>query len=243
MMNPQLRRAALGLLAVLAIGGAPGRARADAHSSKSAEECHGSDSDLNYVFLRDGDRVAISGSGKDIARARQLRQGGERLLWLRDGGQEYVVRDPAILKQIDAAWKPIEELGEAQGKLGSEQGELGRQQGELGARQGVLGTRQGTLSVREASLSMREASDTLSDDERAQVARQRREIKSQMRALDRQIRALERPMKELGDRMEAMGRDMEALGKKIEAASQKAMADLRALTRRAITSGAARPVK
>jgi bla regulator protein blaR1 len=242
MNKTRLRPLALGLFAVLAAGGVAGEARADrSRSSSSADPS--SEPELNYVLLREGDRISMSGDTRDIERARRLRQGNEALLWLRDGGQEYVIRDPALLKQVDAAWKPVEEIGEAQGKLGSQQGELGRQQGEYGAQQGLLGTRQGTLSVREASLSMRESSDSLSDDDRAQIARQRREIRNQMRAIDKQMRAIDRPMRELGEKMNVLGREMEVLGRKMEAASHRAMADMRGLVKHAIASGAARPVK
>lgn len=242
MNTTRLRPLALGLALVLAAGGLAREARADrSHVSSSADAP--SEPELNYVLLREGDNVSMSGDTRDIERARRLRQGNEPLLWLRDAGQEYVVRDPAILKQIDALWKPVEELGEAQGKLGKQQGEYGKQQGQYGAQQGLLGTRQGTLSVREASLSMRENNDSLTDDDRAQIARQRREIRSQMRNLEKQMHALERPMKELGDKMDVLGREMNVLGHKLEAASHKAMGEMRGIVKRAIASGAARPVK
>jgi bla regulator protein BlaR1 len=243
MMNTRLRPLALGLFAVLAIWGPDGSARADRGHPPTVSDARPSEPELNYILMRDGDRISMSGDTKDIERARRLRQGNEALLWFRDGGQEYVLRDPAILKQVEGTWKPVDEIGEAQGKLGSQQGELGRQMGEIGTQQGLLGTRQGTLSVREASLSLREGSDSLSDDGRAQIARQRREIRNQVRALDRQMRALDRPMKELGDKMEVMSREMDVLGHKMEAAAHKAMAEMRAIVKRAIGSGAARPVK
>jgi hypothetical protein len=50
-------------------------------------------------------------------------------------------------------------------------------------------------------------------------------------------------MKDLGDKMQALAREMEVLGHKMEAASHKAEAELRALVRRAITTGAARPAR
>jgi hypothetical protein len=242
MNKTRLRPLALGLFAVLAAGAFAGEARADrSHPPSSADGP--SEPELNYVFLHEGDNISMSGDTRDIERARRLRQGNEPLLWVRDGGQDYVIRDAALLKQFDALWKPVEELGEAQGKLGKQQGEYGRQQGQYGAQQGLLGTRQGTLSVREASLSLRENNDSLTDDDRAQIARQRREIRNQMRNLEKQMHALERPMKELGDKMDALGRQMEVLGHKMEAASHKAMGEMRATVKRAISSGTAKPVK
>ena len=49
--------------------------------------------DLNYVLLLDDHNANMSGSLADIDRARSLRRGGERLLWIRRNGVEYVVRD------------------------------------------------------------------------------------------------------------------------------------------------------
>jgi len=57
------------------------------------------DRDLNYVYFRD-DKQPVDGPepNKDIERARRFKQPGEQLLWFRDGGQDYVIRDPATLK-------------------------------------------------------------------------------------------------------------------------------------------------
>lgn len=245
MMNTRFRPVGLvATLAALTLSGLAGDAAAHPRNgAPGSDPARPSEPELNYVYIHDGDHISMSGDTRDIERARRLRQGNEALLWFRDAGQEFVLRDAALLKQIDVLWKPVEELGDAQGKLGSQQGALGQQMGELGAQQGLIGTRQGALSLREASLSMRENRDSLSDDDRAQLARQRRELRHQMRALEKQMRAFERPMKELGDRMEVLGREMEALGRKMEVASHKAEGELRGLLRRAVSSGTARPVK
>jgi bla regulator protein BlaR1 len=242
MMHTSFRALGLAALAALALGGTSRDAAAHPRNGGDPDAAR-REPELNYIYFRDGDHVSMSGDTRDVERARRHRHGNEALLWFRDGGQEFVLRDTALLKQLDVVWKPVEELGEAQGKLGGQQGEIGRQIGELGAQQGLLGTRQGTLSVREATLSIREGSEKLSDDDRAQIARQRRELRNQARALERQMRALERPMKELGERMNALGREMDALGRKMNVASRKAETELRGMLRRAVTSGTAKPVK
>jgi len=242
MMNTRFRPVELGLLVVLGLAGVPDRVRADPDRATPTvtSDRKDRDHDLNYVYFHDDNNTTMSGDMKDIERARRLRHGKEPLLWFRDAGQEYVIRDAATLKQLEVVWKPVRELGEAQGKLGSQQGELGRQQGELGTRQGVLGTRQGTLAVRESALDMRSSNDSLSPAERDQLAKRRDELRQQQRALRKEMRAFEKPMRELGDRMQVLGREMEALGQKMTAASAKAEAELRALFKRAIASGLAR---
>jgi hypothetical protein len=42
--------------------------------------------------------------------------------------------------------------------------------------------------------------------------------------------------------MDALGHDMDALGKKLDAASHRAEGELRAIVRRAIASGLAKPI-
>lgn len=106
----------------------------------------------SYVLFSSGNEsVSMSGSTDDIGRARALRRGDEPLLYVRQDGAAYVIRDPATLAQARALFKPQEELGERQGELGRRQGELGARQGELGAEQGRLGSLQANSPPREAA--------------------------------------------------------------------------------------------
>jgi len=107
---------------------------------------------ITYVLFSPGnDSISMSGSSDDIGRARSLRRGNEALLYVREGGATYVIRDPATLAQARALFRPQEELGERQGELGRRQGELGERQGQLGAEQGRLGALQANSPPREAA--------------------------------------------------------------------------------------------
>ncbi|MEO7730036.1 MAG: hypothetical protein ABIY55_03620 [Kofleriaceae bacterium] len=238
MMHLRLRLIELGLLAALGLTQAPHVAAADPRPPATADE-----RDLNYVYFRDADHTSMSGDTKDIERARKFQQGKQPVLWFRDSGQEYIVRDPDTLVQLDAIWKSVRETGDAQGKLGTQMGELGTQQGQIGSHQGLIGTRQGTLAIREAALDMRASNDALSPADKAELDKQRRALRQHQRDLDKEMRALEPPMKALGDQMAVLGRQMEALGQKMEAASHKAMAETRAMLRRAIAAGLAKPAR
>ena len=209
----------------------------------AADPSPASDDHTNYVYFHDEDHTSMSGSTKDIDHARRYQHGKEPVLWFRDGGQEYVVRDPDTLRQLDAIWKPIRDLGDAQGKLGTQQGGLGTQQGQLGAHQGLIASRQAALAVRESALDMRESNDALSPADRAALRDQRRALRDQQRALGKEMRELDRPMRELGQQMEVLGRQMEVLGKKMEIASHKADADMHALLRRTVATGLAKPAQ
>jgi hypothetical protein len=214
------------------------------------------DDDLQFVFFRDGDSVTMSGSTRDIERARRVRQSGEQLLWFRHAGREYVLRDPALLAQIHDIWEPVSRLGDEQGRVGTKQGELGtrqgeigQKQGELGTEQGVLGTRQGALAARQGVLSAREAR-RLTEAEHGEIDRERQAIEKEMRELDREMRtlgdkmrALDGPMRDLGDEMDILGSEMDVLGRKMDEASNKAKSDMRALIEKSVASGAAQLVR
>ena len=214
------------------------------------------DDNLRYVFFVDDDQTTMSGRSGDMERARRHRREGEPLLWFIRDGNEYIVRDAALLADVRRIWNEVGRIGAEQGAIGAKQGELGARQGEIGAKQGLLGAeqgiigaKQGTLGARQAALSAREAGG-LTAEQRAEIERDRQAIEKDMRALDAEMRALDakmreldRPMRDLGDDMEALGREMEQLGRKMEEASGKAGAEMRDLLDKAIRSGAAQRVR
>jgi beta-lactamase regulating signal transducer with metallopeptidase domain len=214
--------------------------------------------DLSYVLFYGDDKSTMSsGSTGNIERARQFRRPGESLLWFRLEGKEYIVRDAALLRQIEEIWRPVHEIGNEQGKLGARQGELGakqgdlgRKQGELGAQQGAIGARQGSLGARQGALANREVSEGLTTAQKAeiekehqQIEREMRELEGQMKQLGAKMKEFEQPMRELGDQMEGMGKEMEILGRKMQEASATAEKEMQTLLDRAIASGLAQPVK
>jgi hypothetical protein len=211
---------------------------------------------LRYVMLREDGGIMSSGSREDVETARRFRRSGESLLWFRQGGREFVVRDPNTLSQVESIWQPVNELGNEQGRLGAEQGRLGAKQGELGARQGQLGAEQGKLGARQgeigeaqARLAAREsaaqttaAREALEQDRRS-IAQKIRDLEEDMRLLDKRMRELDEPMRELNAPMEGLSREMALLGKKMEEASRRAQEEMRALLERAIATGLAEVVR
>jgi beta-lactamase regulating signal transducer with metallopeptidase domain len=208
--------------------------------------------DLNYVLLLDNHHANLSGSFADIDRARSFRRGGEPLLWIRRNGTEHVVRDAKVIDQVLQIWRPVNDLGDAQGALGGKQGVLGTQQGALGAQQGafgmqqgVLGTRQAEVAARQAVLAGREQSANTTaerrtiDDARRQLDAETRALEAEMRALDLKMRALDQPMRDLDREMRALGAQMEALGREMEEVSRRAEQQMLELIDRVIASGLA----
>jgi bla regulator protein blaR1 len=213
--------------------------------------------DINYVMLIDDHHTSMSGSMDDIEKARRFKRANEPLLWFRQNGREYVVRDRALLAQVAAIWKPVNEIGEAQGVLGEQQGDLGARQGQIGERQGQLGEeqgrlgeRQGDLGERQAALEQRYEGRRPTTAERQAFENERQALEAEMRALDVKMAALEvrmreldKPMQDLEAQMHALDKEMSALDRKMEAAVHRAEDEMRALLDRAIASGAAEAVK
>jgi hypothetical protein len=168
---------------------------------------------VNYVLLTGNDGSAMmSGSTDDIRRARALQSGNAPLLYVRQDGAAYVIRDATMLRRAEAIMEPQRKLGERQGELGDKQGELGRQQGALGAEQGRLGAQMADSTPR------------------------------QMGELGRQQGELGRQQAALGEQQAALGRAQGALGKMQARLAERAQPQFRALVAEAIRRGLAQRV-
>jgi beta-lactamase regulating signal transducer with metallopeptidase domain len=75
----------------------------------------------------------IEGRREEIDKARKQAHGD--FLWFARDGKSYFVDDPTTLSQIEAMYKPMEELGKQQEELGRQQEALGKQQEALGEQQ------------------------------------------------------------------------------------------------------------
>jgi len=167
-----------------------------------------------YVLFSPGSRdVSMSGSTDDVRRARSFRSDGEGLLYVRQGGSAYVVRDLATLRKAHALFEPQEALGAQQSELGSRQSALGRQQARLGAQQAEIGARQASSSPRDAE------------------------------ELGREQNELGRQQGELGRRQGELGRQQGELGREQARLGRIAQEQLRALFGEAIRSGVAQRVE
>src|SRR5688500_17458048 len=93
----------------------------------------GSADRLSYILMTSDGSSLSSGSSDDFRLAHRHRSGKAPMLFVRQDGAAYVIRDPAILARAEAIMGPQRELGRRQGALGAQQGELGRKQGALGA--------------------------------------------------------------------------------------------------------------
>jgi hypothetical protein len=168
---------------------------------------------MSYVLMTgNGTSSMMSDSSDDFDRARALRAGNAPMLYVREGGSAYVIRDPALLRRADAIMKP-------QRDLGARQGELGRQQGELGRRQGTLGAEQGRIGRLMADTTLR-----------------------RMGELGKQMGELGRRQSDLGKQQAALGSRQAELGREQARLAELAKPQFRALVAEAVRRGLAQRV-
>lgn len=212
------------------------------------------------VYVRGDQKIGFHTSTGDSRRIEALRRGDEPLLWFVRDGEEYVVRDPALLARAEAAWQPVMELGRAQGELGGEQGELGGEQGELGAEQGRLGAEQARLAAEQARLAAASTAASLEQaaaemeggkdaEARHRLRTERREQAVKMRALAEEERALAESQRALARQQRALAAQQRALAEKQRAlaerqreASKQAEAELDRILDEALRTGKAERV-
>jgi hypothetical protein len=199
-------RSALALLIALA-------ALLPAHAPPAVAESVRRDGDASYVLLAQGSRGAtMSGSMDDLDRAKALRAGSEGLLYVRQGGAAYVIRDAAVLRRAKAIFEPQEILG-------ARQADLGRRQAALGKRQAQLGMAQAQLGLQQAGASSTRAAE-----------------------LERQQDSLGRQQDALGQQQDVLGRQQDELGGEQGRLAVRAKAQLRALVADAVQRGMAQRV-
>jgi len=80
----------------------------------SALPLHAQAGDEPYALVRDGQRTTFVGSHRsDDSTIDALKKGNPgNFLWFRDAGRAYIVRDPAILAKVAAAWAPADKSGQ-----------------------------------------------------------------------------------------------------------------------------------
>jgi bla regulator protein BlaR1 len=221
-----------------------------------------------WVFLRSSDATSMNGTEEDLKRAKTFqRHPDDRLIWFKKSGDEYVIRDQAMLAAAEEAYRPLDRLGDEQGRLGDEQGQLGDRQGTLGDRQGRHGDEQARLGEKQAELSARMARTVAkqlraaayamehpgtaeAEAQKRDAARHVEELTREQEAISQQQEAISRQQEALGQEQEALGRKQadlghiqEELGRKQEEAAHRAQGVLIEIMKKAITSGLAQRVR
>ncbi|KRA42750.1 M56 family metallopeptidase [Pseudoxanthomonas sp. Root630] len=199
------------------------------HPGHSSRHVINIDSESNgdaYVLI-EGNDVTMAGRSDDITTARKLQQGNAPVLWVRQDGKQYVVRDSATLQRFKAAHAPMEALGAQQGKLGEAQGALGERQGALGEKQGELGEKMAAIASEQASAAMRGGQG------------RQAELDRKMEALAREQDALAKQQDVLARQQDPLARQQEVLARRQEAAVVQMRHDVGRLLDDSIRNGKA----
>ncbi|WP_119719212.1 M56 family metallopeptidase [Cognatilysobacter tabacisoli] len=201
--------------------------------------------DGGYAVVRAG-RDGLHTVGSDADRAEverwRSREKGD-FVWARRGDRRYLIRDPAVLARIDAAWQPIEPLHqqmrafeqrmaphEAQMEslarrmealAASHEPDTGRLEALHGQIE-ALGEEQAELGeqMEQAARTMAGARDGGSEADVQAYQRQVAALQAQMLAKQEAMRPLMAQVQQHSNRMVATAEPMAALGREMEAASK-----------------------
>ena len=207
-----------------------------------------------FVIFRDDATHMMDGSREDLARARRFRQGQEPMIWVRQGGREYVSRDQTFLRQLHESWAPVASLARQQNEIGVQQNRISERQAGVSDQQSRISVEQSRLGVQQSEIGLRQSqlsvSSGTSATEQSRLEDERARLQAQISALSRQIedltlkmREMERPIRDLSTDMELQSREMARLSEQMQEASKRADAEIRTLIADAIASGVLQPVK
>ena len=170
----------------------------------------------SYAVIRGNDTEHMTFSGnwiegrrEEIEKARKQAHGD--FLWFTHDGKSYFVDDPATLAQIEAMYKPMEELGRQQEELGKKQEALGEQQEALGKQQEAVSVPTPDMSKQIAEID--EAMAKLKAEQGKNMNQEQfAEIQEKLGALQGRLGEMQG---ELGSRQGEFGAKMGELGAKM----------------------------
>jgi bla regulator protein blaR1 len=194
-----------------------------------------------YVLFLENGATLVNGSARDYDRGTALRQSPqEQLFWFQRGGKEYVVRDAATLKQLQAVFEPQMSLGQQQSALEQKQAQLAVQLTGIIAQQEVQGEKQAQLGL---SLSQLAAEQVRLQEQGESTDA----VEAEMQGLEEEQAQLEEPQAQLAiqrdgvqEQQETLTHQREDLGRKLEKAAQDGERLLKALVDQALAKGTAK---
>ena len=183
--------------------------------------------DFSWSLIEAGGDVWVDDGGSN--RHRFGGRSGAPQFWFRDHGDEFVVRDPALVAEVREATRPLREVSEQMGALGGEMGRRGARLGRIGGRMGAMGARMALLEVR---LAQRAASR----ERRADMDASLRDLRSEMVELRAQM---EREQSAHGDQQRVLSHRMSELSARHHEVLMDVREKVRALAERARREGKA----
>ncbi len=197
-----------------------------------------------------GTGVFTAESSASIDKARKMAHG--EFLWFTRNGKSYFVDDPATIAQIEAMYKPMEELGKKQEALGKQQETLGREQETMGRKQKEASVPTPDMSREMAELNQAMAKlqakigKTVTQDELADIQGRLAEIQGRLGALQGEMgsRMGEFGWQQgrLGGQQGRLGAEQGRIGAEQGRLAREADRKVRSIIDESLKSGKAKPV-
>ena len=212
----------------------------------------------SYAVIRGDDMNHMSFSGnwiegrhEELEKARKQAHGD--FLWFTREGKAYFVDDPTTMSQIEAMYKPMEDLGKQQEDLGKKQEALGKQQEDLGRQQEQASVPTPDMSkeiarIDEAMAKLKASQGkNLNQDQFADLQEKLGELQSRLGEIQGQIGEKQGEfgarMGELGGKMGALGSQMGELGERQGKIAQEADRKVKSIIDESLKNGKAHPVQ
>jgi len=227
-----------------------------ADGKKSGYRYYVSDNGDSYAIIRgDGSRqMSFNGDihSSDIEKARQ-QAGGKDFLWFRHEGKAYIIDDPATLAQIEAMYKPMEDLGRQQEELGKKQEVLGKQQEEIGHQQEQASVPTPDMSkeiaaIEEAMAKLKaNQGKNMTQEQFGELQEKLGELQGRLGDIQGEIGSKQGEFGErmgaLGEKMGALGEQMGRLGEQQGEIAERANQKVKSIIDQSTKNGKARPVQ
>jgi beta-lactamase regulating signal transducer with metallopeptidase domain len=234
---------------------------AQSDAGRNGYSYHWSSNGDSWALVTDrSEHVRFSGDWHDgtkdmIEKVRS--QGHEKFLLFTRDGKSYFLDDPAVVAQIEAMYKPMEELGRQQEELGKQQEALGKQQEELGRKQETV-----TIPAPDMSKEMAELKATLAaamakiDAENADAISQKElsDLQGKMGAIQGRLGEIEGKIGaergkfgemqgKLGEQQGKLGAEQGRLGAEQGRIGAEANQKVKGIIDESLSNGKARPVQ
>jgi hypothetical protein len=197
-----------------------------------------------YVLFLDNNVTIVNGSPSDYQRGKAQRQTPtEPLFWFQRAGKEYVLRDPVLMKKLQAIFQPQMSLGQQQSSLNARQASLDQQQEALGAQFEDLGAQQAEYGERMSQLAMEQARLQEAGEDTSSVDAEMQGLEQEMTQFEQPQADLSRQQDEINQSQELLQRQQQDLNQKQEKAVQEAERQLKSLVDQALAKGLAKALK
>lgn|GEM_PF-2098289 len=198
----------------------------------------------SYVLFLENGVTLVNGTAREYTRGKALQATPqEQLFWFQRGGKEYVLRDPAVLKQLQAIFEPQMKLGQQQAALGGKLEQLANKMADLQAQEEAQAEQQAELGLRMSQLAVEQV-------HLQEQGESTESVEAEIQGLEEEQGSLEEPQEQLATQRDGLQQQQETLaqqqadlGRKLDQATRDAQPRLNALVAQALAKGTAKEVK